>query len=190
MTNVRFLDFHNACGASYVSGTVQDRVRELTDVYFGVYVVAIGGFPVLLREDRLTWCGGEVSTARVRAEFLAGLGLSAAPTFMNKSGKSIVELGELCAQREHTWAYRWMTLSLLFVGYGLQAELAFARDCNFAMSWPVTKMPTGDLFIASAHLSAWQWFTRHTGDVGFDSDARRAMRSAADVLAEILPEGT
>lgn len=185
-SEVRFLDLHAACDA-LCSNTVGDRAAELATSLRGVYVIAVGGFPIGTLDERPVWCGMPVSEDRVRDEIRRAVGTSALLTYMNKSKMSATGLSDVCVKAGHLWAYRWVTITLLFVGYGIRAELAFARDGNLPMSWPVVTSPTGDIFAASGHLAAWGWFTDHATDTTFDPAARSAMSDAAAVLKRLQP---
>lgn len=184
-----FLDLHKAV-SQLAAESVSDRASELAREYPGVFVVAVGGFPTTLDPEGCgyVWCGSPVDQFRIRKEILLGLGLSATLTYMNRKEHGLPYLGDLCLRREHDWAYRWMTLSLVFIDFGLNVELAFARDNRFLISWPVSKSESHPrVFVATSDLKAWEKFTSHSEDLDFDSSTREAMRRAREVLGQILP---
>lgn len=162
-----FLDLHNAVTHS--------------EPLNGAHVVAVGGFPIVEGQ----WCGAPVSVERVRAEIRRGLGLSAVLTHRNKSGLSLGRLAEVCVSRGHLWAYRWITLSVLFAGYGVDAELAFSRDTRFFMSWPVSG-PLGSLFVANGSLKDWVRFTERHESPDWSVSARKAMSDSGKLIGKLL----
>lgn len=183
-----FLDLHAAC--HYREGQqdrIKDRVATLAQYFPGVWVVAIGGFPITTQFDAPHWCGGPATVERVREEIRAGLGLSAVLTYMNKSGHSLDKLGGICAKRGHDWGYRWMTVSMAFLDFNIDVELAFARDTRFFMSWPVAAdLNKPRVFVASATIKDWAKFLANHASPDFDAKTREAMRSAKEHLDMLL----
>lgn len=171
------------------STNVDDRVHEFCkNTNDNVYIVAISGFPIKRNENIFEWCGSEVSIIKLSDLIKQGLGSSALLTFMNKSKLSTSSLGDICIEKNHDWAYRWITLSLLFVGLSPEVELAFSRDCSFLMSWPVTTVPTGKLFIANGSLKDWIKFLFHFNDKDLNGATREAMIQAKLLLNSLLPQ--
>lgn len=172
--------------SSLKADTVPEKLRSLTPTFPPwCSIAAVGGFPVTTQDGVLSWCGSPISEERVKTEALQGLGFSGMLTYLNKSERTYHELGEKCHRLEHKWAYNWINLSVLFVGYGIEAELAFTRDTRFFMSWPVTQS-LGVVFVATASLKHWAKFLAHRSDPDFDEDAQAAMASAAHLLEFIL----
>lgn len=169
------LDLHNA--VTHLPGkTNEERAASLAFNFPGTHLVAFGGVPLRDCLDLET----------VKDMIVEGLGLSATMTYMNKSGKSIADLASVCVDKGHFWGYRWMTLSILLCGYGPEAELAFARDGNFQLSWPVNAAP-GVAFAANGTIREWRRFTKRMYDKSFHKEARCAMRDAAEILWQVLP---
>lgn len=182
-----FLDLHNACMSH--EDSIPDRVRAFTETVQGVAVIAVGGFPITTENDTLRWCGGPATADRIRGEFAKGLGTSAVLTYMNKAGHSLEKLSSICVERKHDWAFRWMTLSLVFSNVDIAVELAFARDTRFLLSWPVATANTQRprVFVASGTLKDWVKFVANADSPDFDKYTRAAMQKAAELLQELLP---
>lgn len=181
-----FADLEKMC-SSLKMNTVEERVEELTTSQKGVYVVSIGGFRVSTDNDVLIWCGQPVTEKRIQTEIREGLGTSALLTYMNKSNLSAKRLGDICLERGHDWGLHWMSLSLLFVGYDLEVELAFSRDKRFFMSWPVTKVSTGGAFVVNGSLKHWAKFLCHRDDKDYDRASRDAMNDAHRLFQQLMP---
>jgi hypothetical protein len=175
-----FVDIHRQC--SDLSET--DRARELSRKIPGCHLAMVGGFPFYEREGAYWWCGGPVTPQRLHTELLNSLGASAVLTYMNPSNKTLLELGEMCRKRNHTWAYHWVTISILFCGYGPEAELAFTRDSRFFMSWPVGQ-ELGEVFIATGSLKSWFKFNSNKNSSDFPVGATDAMHSSSWLLDQI-----
>lgn len=167
--------------------SVSARVSEFASrVPMGVYVIAIGGFPIYSQDEVYHWCEVPVSSSRIAENVMGALGISGLLTFMNKSCLSLNQLGNVCIKHNHTWGYHWITFSLLFVGYDHLAELALTRDKQFWMSWPVGDK-TGQVFMASGSIKSWLKFVSHHGSKDWDASSRKAMKDAMSVLKELLP---
>lgn len=168
------------------STTKADRANELCNNVPGCNIVMVGGFPIIEDNDgEFLWCGSRVSKEIIRAEIANGLGASGMLTHMNPNNKSLEGLGSICKKYNHTWAYNWMTLSILFCGYGLEADLAYSRDSRFFMSW--TEGVVGLAFMATASLKDWLRFSskRHSPD--FPASVRHAMSDSGKLLGQICP---
>jgi 8-oxo-dGTP pyrophosphatase MutT (NUDIX family) len=181
-----FVDLHHELGLLSSTG-VANRIAELSTKLSGVYVMAVGGFPITMDKGVLRWTGSVVTVERIRDEIRNGLGLSGMLTYANATKLPLRNIGDVCLKLKHEWAYRWMGVTLLFVGYDLAAELAFSRADGFQMSWPVVKEPTGRVFAVSGSLASWGWYLSHANDSSFDSSTRAAMHAAADVTTLLLP---
>ena len=185
-----FLDLHRAI-IQLQTDTVTDRVNEFSNKFPGCYIVGVGGFPVLHGKKGFQWCGKRIDSGCVRIFMYEALGLSAELTYMNKSRFPLGELGSICAKRGHDWAYRWVTLSLLFSGYDLATELAFTRDTRFYLSWPI--LPTENLgvnprvFMVSGSLRDWIKFLGNRESKDFGKSIRQAMADAWSILEQIVP---
>ncbi len=163
-----------------------------------VSITAVGGFPITVKQSTdpagfskrdYHLLGKPISEKRLRRWIRDGLGVSAVPTYMNKSNKTLAQLGEICLDRQHNWAYHWMTISMVFCGMGLQAHMAFAHDSRFKLSWPVLEEPTGEFFVVTGSIYDWIRFTSHCEDKSFDERARYAMIHAREHIETILPRG-
>jgi hypothetical protein len=78
-----------------------------------VALCGLGGLPIkcsTLNQDVLCWCGQEITTELVKQHLLEALGLSAVLTFTNKKNHTLIELGQICADRKETWAYHWISI--------------------------------------------------------------------------------
>lgn len=178
------LDLHWAIKA-LDKDSVLDRARQLAERYEGARLIAVGGIPVendAMGDPHWMWRKRIVDLV---TPFNNGLALSAELTYMNKSQLTASELALRCVQRNHDWAANWMTLSVLFCGFGQQAELAFSRDKRFWMSWPVCEAP-GIVFAAHGSVKDWRRFAAKGNNASFHADARRAMSAAYTLLEPIL----
>ena len=176
------------------SDSVEDRVKEFANKHTGVSIVAICGLPILNKSEvlcdgheELYWAGKKLDVSTVKTHFTEALGLSGMLTYMNKSNLSLEDLGELCNERNHDWGFEWMSISVLFSGYGLPVEMAFSRDTRFYMSWPVQNQPTGQLFVASGSIRSWKRYLWHKDNKDFDKSTRKAMNDTHEVISKILP---
>lgn len=177
-----YLDLHNTI-LELKSNSVSERVAEFCNKYNETSIVAVGGFPII--EGR--WCGNKVSHDMFAKYITDGLGLSAVPTFMNKSKKSLNDLGKICFKLGHDWGLHWISVSILFVNEEPQVELAFARDGRFKMGWPLSDSSNGRVWVANASIKDWLKYTKNFNDKDFDKPTRDAMRKARLVLQNIVP---
>ena len=116
--------------------------------------------------------------------------MSAVLTYANKKKHSLDALGQICVNRNETWAYHWISATFVFAGHSPAVHLAFAHDTRFKLGWAVEKEYTGRLwgvFTASGPLSAWLKFTSRKDDMSFDAATRKAMAESYDLLKGILP---
>lgn len=186
---VMFLDLRYEV-AALKSETVPNRIEELARRLPSVAICALGGFPFVCENSSLMWCGQHAVSGTFKRAVQEALGLSAVLTYANKKNHSLGMLGKICVERQETWAYHWVSATLVFAGHSPAVHLAFAHDTRFKMGWAVEKEFTGKLFgvwTASASLKDWLRFTLKKDDPSFDGATRRAMAEAHDLLKEILP---
>lgn len=174
------------------SENIVDRIWELGELLPPVTICAVGGFPFIRRPATydLLWCGNKVSTERLKDSLQQALGLSAVLTYANKNNLSLDNLGKICVDRNETWAYHWLNITMVFANQSPAVHLSFARDTRFKLGWAVEKQYTGHLFgtwMATASIKDWLRFTSHKDDLSFDQETREAMRSSYGLLKEILP---
>lgn len=176
------VDLHYLC-TQLKEREVPDRVQELAREIPGVHLTALGGFPILMTGDSFTWCGKPVKYDTFRFHVNQALGLSAVLTYTNKSNKSLEELAQICKDRNHLWGFHWINATLVFSGFLPIVELSFNRDRRFYSSWPVGAQ---GVFTLTAGLKEWYEYTNHADDKSFDSETRRAMKQARQVLDDWL----
>src|SRR5690349_15506003 len=102
-------------------------IIDFKSVTKGIYLYAFGGTPL----------SEQTSLNKIRYQILCGLGASAVLTYENKSDFDLYHLGKICENKQHFWAYKWMTVSFLICGKSELVEKAFLRDTNFYQSWTV-----------------------------------------------------
>lgn len=184
-----FVDLHAACAAQ-PAGSLEERLQGLMRTLPPCALAAVGGFPFTQGTDNtFSWLGSPATQERIQEALRAGLGTSAVLTYTNPKNRSLDDLGHLCVDMKHLWGFHWMTVSILFSGAPMEAELAFARDGRFQMSWPVVKNATmaPRIFVAHGTLKTWLKFCRKEGDLSFDEPTRKAMTAAGDIIDAILP---
>jgi hypothetical protein len=122
------------------------------------------------------------------ANIVEALGLSAVLTHMNRSNLTLKQLGEKCVDKGHYWAYNWITLNLVFIGYTEITELIFCRDGGFKTSWieSNSKKNSIKIFMASGNLNDWWRFTNYSDNKSFSIDARLVITDTKNLLAEII----
>lgn len=183
----RFVDLHHVCGSVVDSFVIPERVRQIANRLPNAAICGIGGIPVKLLDGVLHWCGKPI-TANVLCEHIVdALGLSAVLTYTNKRNRLLEQLGQLCAERNETWAYHCFTLTMVLANQPPEVQLAFARDGRFKLGWTVEKHYTGNVFMASAGLHEWLKFTSKWNDNSFDEYTRAAMYACHNVLKDVLP---
>lgn len=188
MSQLAIADLH-ATIRSLPAGTAAQRNAELCCRLPGATLVHVLGLPFTdVGDDTHSWCGEPVTAGVIRDALTKALGFSAELTYMNPHGRSLLELGEMCAERKHFWAYRWLTVGILMCGYGLSVELAFARDSRFLLGWSdIDPHAEPRAFIATAVLKDWIAFTAHASDCSFKAPERLAMSDCSAQLGMILP---
>lgn len=146
---------------------------------------AFGGVPFKRPAEGgpVEFVGREVSEDLIRSLVVDGLGASAVLTYENRSDLPIGALGRKCLEKKHTWAYKWITISVLFVGYGPDVEKAFLRDSNFYESWTIGT--NAGTFGMSGSISAFKKFASNAEDTSFDVDTRKAMGSILSSFEKI-----
>lgn len=195
--SAKFLDLHACCEALGSSELVHDRIVEFAERHPGTWITAVGGFPLHRTESQILahdwhWAGSRGSAVEVesaiRSMIRDALAQSAVLTYMNRSRLDTDRLADICLDRGHDWALRWIPVSLTFVAVPLAVELAFLRDARFLTSWPVTNNTSAPrLFTATASIKDWLKFVSHAEDKDFDRDTRAAMLQAKLCLDRIVP---
>lgn len=183
----RFVDLHYVCGTVTESHVIGERVRQLANKLPSAAICGIGGIPIRLVDGAPHWCDKPITANVLREHIVDALGLSAILTYTNKNQRSIQSLGEICANRDETWAYHWITLTMVLANQPPEVQLAFARDGRFKLGWTVEKQYTGSVFMASAGLHEWIKFTSKWNDSSFDNATRDAMHNCFNVLKDVLP---
>lgn len=168
-------------------GSLSDRADQLSINLPSVSLTAVGGFPFQLRDDTFQWCGTSVNELSLKLNILKSVGTSALLTYVNKSEKTIEELGSLCLEKNHLWAYNWIMISITFARQPPQVEMAFARDSRFFMSWIVELTSIGKVFTATGSIKDWLRYVSHYDDKSFDVATRKAMIEAFELIKELLP---
>lgn len=185
-----FVDLYASCRLLNSGHTVSQRVDDFVQRHGVVVAVcAIGGFAVEGGPGHWYWLSQPLYADRVRSEIVRGLGVSGLLTYMNRSDLTLEQLGQLCVERDHDWAYQWMTLSVLISGFESEVEWSFARDTRFHLSWPLSqKRHRRAPFVATASLKNWKKFVAHAEDKNFDAPTRSVMGLAKGLLDELLPQ--
>lgn len=189
MDNIKdmFTDLYQVC-RQLKNTTVATRACELLETLPPVSITALGGFPFSKDGDEVTWAGQPVTLIGLKYKILHALSESALLTYTNKNNKSLDDLGYLCKNLGHDWAYRWVNVTLLFSNFSPKVELAFARDTRFYLSWIV--MPNdvpSPVFAATGSIKDWFSYLNHWNDESFDKDTRAAMFKAYDLIGKIMP---
>lgn len=181
------IDLHLEC-SKLKSIKQSDRISELANNLPPVAIIAIGGFPIYLHQayNELYWFNIPATNGNIRDVILKGLGLSGILTYTNKSNKSLLELGNICYEKNHCWAFHWINISFIFAKHHPNVELAFARDTVFYLSWPIQQQPTGEVFVATAGIKEWKDYIKHKDDMSFDEHTRNAMTRVYNILSEII----
>lgn len=180
-----FTDLNHFCSTLSSQG-VDARLTELVKLLPDTAIYAVGGFPIMFDGVQLTWLGNPLH--EIKANVKKALGVSAALTYVNPKNKSLDELGQICLDKDHTWAYHWISVSMVLSNYPQIVEMSFARDTRFKMSWPVELLPTGRVFGVTASIRDWLKYTSHEEDLSFDGPTRSAMIQCRNNLKrDILP---
>lgn len=180
-----FIDLHKEC-MQLKSKNKQNRLLELEkNLGNNVYISAIGGFPIIEKNNEYYWCNNVLNNNTIKDQILNALGLSGTLTFLNSSNLSLKELGNLCNKNNHDWCFHWITLTLVFSNYGEKAELAFSRDSKFFMSW-VEGGNIGKVFMASASLKSWNKFLKNKNSEDFNKEVKLALNDAFNLINNIL----
>lgn len=176
----------NALVCSLTSKGVDDKLNELASKFGGptVAIYAVGGIPIRLYNGEFEWAGNE--TFRIKSYIKDGLGASAALTYLNPNHKSYDELGQICLDKGHSWAYHWMTVSMVLVNFPLLVEMSFAHDTRFQLSWTLQKNPTGKVVGITGTIKNWLDFTKHYNDSSFDESTRNAMFECRSLLTKYI----
>ena len=169
------------------SQKISERANEISKILPPIAICGFGGIPIRMQDEKLFWSGNPVNLKFFQNAILEALGLSALLTYTNKNNKTLEELGSMCAKRKETWAYHWITLTMVFASQPPEVQLSFARDGRFRLGWTVEKNYTGQLFTASANLRDWIKFVSKKYDLSFDAPTRKAMRLCSNLLENILP---
>jgi hypothetical protein len=179
-----FTDLNHFCSTLSSQG-VDARLTELA-AQLPDSIYAVGGFPITFDGVQLTWLGNPLP--EIKNNIKRALGVSAALTYVNPKSKTLDELGQVCLDKNHTWAYHWISVSIVLSNYPSIVELSFARDTRFKMSWPVESNPTGRIFGVTASIKDWLDYTKHEEDLSFDAPTRSAMIQCRKMLKkDILP---
>lgn len=182
----RFVDLYFEVSKA-TSQTISERVNEISAILPEVALCGFGGIPFKMIDNQLHWSGNPINCRVLQNNIIDGIGLSAILTYANKKNKSLQELGEICTERKETWAYHWMTATMVFASQAPEVQLSFARDGRFCLGWTIEKNYTGKLFTASASLHDWLKFSSKRDDLSFDEPTRKAMNSCFNILESILP---
>lgn len=177
-----FVDLHAKC-ATLKSPDPYNRGWALSNYLPAVSVTAIGGFPIVSKNEQLQWCNNPVSIDIIRKFIHEAVGESAILTYTNRKNKTREELADLCFTKNHLWGLNWINLTLTFAGWDTKVELALARDKRFWMSWPVEG---GKVFSATGSLKDWIRYASKADDLSFDKDTREVMGEVERIISELL----
>ncbi len=140
---IPILDLHGTL-AALTETTVEGRIQEfLRVVPAGVYVTALGGFPIIDGH----WCGQPFTMDLARTVFRQAAGLPYLLTNLNRRGTALTDLGRKGSCK--------VTLTLLFVGAGSKVEEAISRNVRFQVSWPEPPSSSGTVFAVTATFQDW-----------------------------------
>lgn len=178
-----FSDLHNTC-LNLEQPSVEGRLVELSGALPPASITAVGGFPIIETPSGFKWCGNSVDD--IPSHLKDALGLSAVLTYTNKSNKSLEELGNICIDKNHNWAYHWINVSITFTKHLPIVELSFARDTRFYLSWVVSKLGYSEVFTATASIKDWVDYTNHEDDSSFDISTRQAMKRARPLIMKLI----
>lgn len=153
-----------------------DRALEFQNKISGIYLYAIGGFPIKEIDGVYTLLGKELNEEFISNNLKEALGLSGMLTYMNKSDLSLEFMGDVCFKLNHKWANNWITLSFLVcVPNSKNVEKSLLRDSNFYESWTVTNEDL-NFFGISGSVKNFMKFIKNKDDISFDFNTRCFMK--------------
>ncbi len=154
-----------------------------------VAICSIAGFPIEKVDESFRWPNNDISINSFD-HIRKALGFSAVLTYMNKSKKSLDDLGKVCEEKKHFWAFNWIYLGF-YINSGLAAELSLTRDSQFFCSWTVQPHPGQSApFVANGSISSWRKFVANRDDRSFDDETRGVMLEIHTLLKTLLKEST
>ena len=164
-----------------------DLQRELDDLP-EVALVAVGGIPIQRASCGHTLLGQAATTELVRCVLLEGLGLGAVLTYRNPKSKSLLDLGEMCADLGHQWTEHVLFLTLAFNDCPIAVRNAFAFDGRFHLSWVEREVrPENTTFTAAAPAKQWRKMVKRADDTSFKPVQREWFEKVKALLEEVLP---
>jgi hypothetical protein len=185
-----FLDLHKKT-SNLQGAKLADRIREAAEILPPVSIVAIGGIPILEVNGVFTLSGSVISPEVLRKNMLDLLGMSAALTYLNPKHREITNLGELCMDLNHTWAFHLSTVSILYCGAPSFVEKSFGRDGSFipGSTWVETdEEGLPNIFTINGSLKDWKRYTAFRGDSTFKPVMRKWLGDTWVLLNSLYPD--
>lgn len=156
---------------------VSNRALEFHEKIDGVYLYAIGGFPIKKSDDGFTYFNNKIDVDFIQTNLKEAIGLSGIMTFMNKSNLTLLELGNICNNLSHLWCLNWIELSFLIsVPNSKEVELSLLRDKHFYESWTVGKNNNEIIFTMTGSIKDFKKFISNKNDESFDIPTRNFMK--------------
>ena len=185
-----FTDLHKV--TKNLSGyTLENRVHEASKILPPVSIVAIGGIPIREIHGVFTLMGNPVNPDLLKKNLVDLLGMSAALTYLNPNHKSIEELGAMCMDLNHTWAYHSVVVSVLFNNPPSFVEKSFGRDGSFMQgsSWVeiLDRPELPNIFAINGSLKDWKRYVEFRKDPTFKLIMRNWLELTHEVLNSAYP---
>ncbi len=196
---LHFSGYELVLGAVLCNGATYHLVKAGLRHSTPAVSVAVGGFSVFFGflvagflARRLgaghTLLGQPVTIKLVRGTLMEGLGLGAVLTYRNPKGKSLLELGAMCANLGHQWTEHALFLTLAFNDCPIAVRNAFAFDGRFHLSWVEREVrPENTTFTAAAPVKQWRKMVKRADDTSFKPVQREWFEKVKTLLEEVLP---
>lgn len=154
-----------------------------------VSVCAIGGIPIIKREESYFLLNAPIEDIDLSKMFSEMLGLGAVLTFKNPKNKSLQELGDLCLSLNHGWTLHEMKITVLYWEAPISVRNTLAFDRRFHLSW-VEKETRSELttFTATASMKEYLKLFKRSEDKSWKKSQRLWFKKTTSILKKLWPE--
>ena len=177
-----------------MQGAFHDREKQLMTGACAA-IVAIGGFPIEVKDDRVYILGRELGEETLSEQFIQTIGISTFMSYLNPHNKTLAQMGQTALDNSHLSVLHTLSMSIFVAGIstGVEQELSSQRDIVHLSRLTVAKTKAQDnpclILRDSKNIEAYKKvleFTKlHCADIE-DRETRNLLFSTAKASCVVL----